>query len=195
MSLSKEPPAGHIGFFSFRTPTLFWPWIWITSFISKLLVYMKKGLLIFRDVTFKMAAWQPYSIFRFPDSKLWFCFGHQIQTSIAHYLCVWVDRSLAILTDVQLQSRHCPLLLHLLGGGILVDHWSTIYSYYYYRVSIAPPLPCVNSYTRKWTGRWKHENNNKNSDKRLRFRMAEHWSCAYMCLVPTPVNILDQSLQ
>ena len=42
---------------------------------------------------------------------------------------------------------------------------------YYFPVSIAPPLPCMNNhlyiYTRKGAGRWKHENNNKNSDKRL----------------------------
>ena len=33
------------------------------------------------------------------------------------------------------------------------------------------PLPCINIYTRKGAGRWKHENDNKNSGKRLCARM------------------------
>ena len=50
---------------------------------------MGRSLLIFSDVTFKMAAWRPYWIFWFPD-KLYFGFEYQLQTSMAKYLCIWV---------------------------------------------------------------------------------------------------------
>ena len=40
--------------------------------------------------------------------------------------------------------------------------------YYHFRVSIAPPPSLYKViYTRKGAGRWKHENDNKNSGKRL----------------------------
>ena len=41
----------------------------ISNFICMLMVVIGRRLLIFSDVTFKMAAWQPYWIFWFPDSK------------------------------------------------------------------------------------------------------------------------------
>ena len=41
----------------------------ISNFICMLMVAIGFCLLIFSDVTFKMAAWQPYWIFWFPDSK------------------------------------------------------------------------------------------------------------------------------
>ena len=41
----------------------------ITNFICMLMVAIGRSLLIFSDVTFKMAAWRPYWIFWFPDSK------------------------------------------------------------------------------------------------------------------------------
>ena len=40
----------------------------ISNFICMLMVAIGRSLLIFNDVTFKMAAWRPYWIFWFPDS-------------------------------------------------------------------------------------------------------------------------------
>ena len=42
----------------------------ISNFICMLTVAIGRSLLIFSDVTFKMAAWRPYWIFWFPDSNL-----------------------------------------------------------------------------------------------------------------------------
>ena len=41
----------------------------ISNFICMLMVIIGRSLLIFSDVTFKMAAWWPYWIFRFPYSN------------------------------------------------------------------------------------------------------------------------------
>ena len=41
----------------------------ISNFICMLMVAIGRSLLIFSDVTYKMAAWQPYWIFWFPDSN------------------------------------------------------------------------------------------------------------------------------
>ena len=41
----------------------------ISYFICMLMVAIGRSLLIFSDVTFKMAAWRPYWIFWFPDSN------------------------------------------------------------------------------------------------------------------------------
>ena len=41
----------------------------ISNFIWMLMVAIDRSLLIFSDVTFKMAAWRPYWIFLFPDSN------------------------------------------------------------------------------------------------------------------------------
>ena len=41
----------------------------ISNFICMLMVAIGRSLLIFSDVAFKMAAWQPYWIFWFPDSN------------------------------------------------------------------------------------------------------------------------------
>ena len=41
----------------------------ISNFICMLMVVIGRSLLIFSDVTFKMAAWRPYWIFWFPDSN------------------------------------------------------------------------------------------------------------------------------
>ena len=43
--------------------------ILISNFICMLMVAIGRSLLIFSDVTFKMAAWRPYWIFCFPDSN------------------------------------------------------------------------------------------------------------------------------
>ena len=62
----------------------------ISNFICMLMVAIGRSLLIFSDVTFKMAAWRPYWIFWFLDSKLYFGFEYQLQTSAAQYSCIWV---------------------------------------------------------------------------------------------------------
>ena len=68
--ISKWQPGGHIGFFGFRTLTLVWLWISTPNFSGTVLImYMGRSLLIFSGVNFKMAAWQPYWIFWFPDSN------------------------------------------------------------------------------------------------------------------------------
>ena len=41
----------------------------ISNYICMLMVAIGRSLLIFSDVTFKMAAWWPYWIFWFPDSN------------------------------------------------------------------------------------------------------------------------------
>ena len=41
----------------------------ISNFICMLMVAIGRSLLIFSDVTFKMAAWRPYWVFWFPDSN------------------------------------------------------------------------------------------------------------------------------
>ena len=41
----------------------------ISNFTCMLMVAIGRSLLIFSDVTFKMAAWRPYWIFWFPDSN------------------------------------------------------------------------------------------------------------------------------
>ena len=41
----------------------------ISNFICMLMVAIGRSLLIFSDVTLKMAAWRPYWIFWFPDSN------------------------------------------------------------------------------------------------------------------------------
>ena len=41
----------------------------ISNFICMLMVAIGRSLLIFSDVTFKIAAWRPYWIFWFPDSN------------------------------------------------------------------------------------------------------------------------------
>ena len=65
MSLSKWLLGSHIGYFSFWTPTSVWLWISSPYFSSTLLVCMERSLLIFRYITFKMAACWPYWIFWF----------------------------------------------------------------------------------------------------------------------------------
>ena len=69
MLISKWPPGSHIGIFGFRTLTLVWLWISTANFSGTILIYMGRSLIIFSDVTFKMASWRPYWIFWFPDSN------------------------------------------------------------------------------------------------------------------------------
>ena len=53
----------------FRSISLVCFGISISNFICMLMVVIGRSLLIFSDITFKMAAWQPYWIFWFPDSN------------------------------------------------------------------------------------------------------------------------------
>ena len=102
--ISKWPPCGHIGFFGFWTLTLVWLWISTPNLSGTIhiymyiYIYMGRSLLIFSYVTFKMATWQPYWIFWFPDSNL-FGFEYQLQTSVAQCLCIWVE-------PIDFQQRH-----------------------------------------------------------------------------------------
>ena len=76
-SFSKWPPGGHIRFSvsglcrwqGFRDVSQVCFGISISNFICMLMVVIGKSLLIFIEVTFKMAAWWPYWIFWFPDSN------------------------------------------------------------------------------------------------------------------------------
>ena len=47
----------------------------ISNFICMLMVAIGRSLLIFSDVTFKMATWRPYWIFWFPDSNFTLAFN------------------------------------------------------------------------------------------------------------------------
>ena len=51
----------------------------ISNFICMLMVAIGRSLLIFSDVTFKMAAWRPYWIFWFPDSNFTFALNINIK--------------------------------------------------------------------------------------------------------------------
>ena len=75
MSLSKWPPGSHSGFFSFWTITLVWLWKSSPNCTGPSFVCMGKNLLIFSNVTFKMAAWWPYWIFQHLDSVSGMVFG------------------------------------------------------------------------------------------------------------------------
>ena len=125
MSLSKWLPGGHIGFFGFRTLTSVCLWISSPNFSSTLLVSMERSPLIFRYMTFKMAAWWPYWIFWFLDSKVLLWISNL--NSAAHFLHVLVNRRLLILKDVQLQSMYCQLIPISAGRGY--PSRSLIYSF------------------------------------------------------------------
>ena len=74
---SKWPPGGLIRFsvsglcrwHGFQSVSQVCFGISISNFICMLMVGIGRSLLIFSDVTFKMAAWWPYWIFWFPDSN------------------------------------------------------------------------------------------------------------------------------
>ena len=67
----------------------------ISNFICMLMVVIGKSLLIFSEVTFKMAAWWPYWIFWFPDSN--FSLVLNINSKLIRmYMC----RSLLIFSNV-----------------------------------------------------------------------------------------------
>ena len=54
-----------------------------------MMVAIGRSLLIFSDMTFKMATWQPYWIFWLPDSNFTLAFNINSNTP-AQYCCIWV---------------------------------------------------------------------------------------------------------
>ena len=56
----------------------------ISNFMCLLMVAIGRSLLIFSDVTFKMAAWWPYWIFWFPDSNFWGGWGCEVSCGGHH---------------------------------------------------------------------------------------------------------------
>ena len=103
MSLPKWPPGGHIGFF--RTLTLAWLWTSSPNFSSKLLVCMERSLLIFINVTFKMAAWRPVGCFSFRIlTSIWLWISRP-NFSSKFLVCLWW--SLLIFSNVTFKMAAC----------------------------------------------------------------------------------------
>ena len=72
----------------FRSVTQICFGISTANFICMLFVAIGRSLLIFSDVAFKMAAWRPYWIFRFPDSN--FSLALNIKSKFHwHITCVY----------------------------------------------------------------------------------------------------------
>ena len=126
---------------SYQTLTLVWFWISTPNFSGTILMYMGRSLLIFSDVNFKMAAWHAFS----RVTQVYF------GISVSNFMCmsfVAVGRSLVIFSYVAFKMValrfwtmfNCnppiaPCYPLLWGGGILVDHWSTISSSSYQATS------------------------------------------------------------
>ena len=71
----------------FRSVTQVCLGISLSNFICMLFVTMARSLLIFSDLTFKMAAWQPYWVYWFPDSN--FSLALNIKSKLHwHIICV-----------------------------------------------------------------------------------------------------------
>ena len=70
----------------------------ISYFICMLFVSMGRSLLILRVVSFKIAAWRPYSIFRF--QTLNYCLALNIKFNFSNTLLVCVERSLLTFSNV-----------------------------------------------------------------------------------------------
>ena len=62
----------------------------ISNFICMLMVAIGRRLLIFIDVTFKMAAWRPYWNFWFPDSNFTLALNINFKLQQHNTLCIWV---------------------------------------------------------------------------------------------------------
>ena len=82
----------------FRSVTKVFFGISISNFICMLFVAIGRSLLIFSDVTFKMAAWWPYWIFRFPDSN--FSLALKSSPNFTGTSLVCMERSLLIFSNV-----------------------------------------------------------------------------------------------
>ena len=145
-SLSKWPPGGHIGFFDFRTnfnlalninSKLQWQstYVYGQEPIDFQWPHFLNGCLV-AILDFSVSGWHGFG------SVTQVCFG----ISVSNFMCmsfVAVGRSLTIVSYVAFKMAalwfwtmfncnppiaHCNPLLW--GGGILVDHWSTISSWF-----------------------------------------------------------------
>ena len=100
----------------FRSVTQVCFGISIPNFICMLFVGMGRSLLIFSDVTFKMAAWWTYWIFRFPDCN--FSLPMNIKSKLHwHITCVYGKRSI----DFQLchfQNGHLVAIFDFSASGL-----------------------------------------------------------------------------
>ena len=149
-SLSKWPPGGHIGFFGFWTnfclalninSKLQWQNTYVYGYepIDFPWPHFLNGCLV-ANLDFSVSEWHGFG------SVTQVCFG----ISVSNFMCmslVAVGRSLTIVSYVAFKMAalwfwtmfncnppiaHCHPLLW--GGGILVDHWSTISSWNSYIV-------------------------------------------------------------
>ena len=76
----------------------------ISNFICKLMVAIGRSLLIFSDVTFKMAAWRPYWIFWFPDSNFTLALNLISTSNFSGTILMYMGRSLLIFSNVIFQA-------------------------------------------------------------------------------------------
>ena len=81
----------------------------ISNFICMLSVSMGRSLLIFTDITFKMAVWWPYWIFRFPVSN--FILASNVRSKLQ-----W--RIICVYTGEPIDFKQCNFPKWLLGGHI-----------------------------------------------------------------------------
>ena len=112
MLISKWPPGSHIGLFGFQILTLVWLWISTPNLSGTILVYMGRSLLIFSDVTFKMAAWWSYWIFLVSGLTLvwlWIStpnFSGKILMYMGKSLLIFSDLVLVAILDFSVSGRH-----------------------------------------------------------------------------------------
>ena len=162
-SLSKWPPGGHIGFFGFRTNfslalninfKLQWrnTYVYGSEPIDFQWLHFLNGCLV-AILDFSVSGWHGFG------SVTQVCFG----ISVSNFMCmsfVAVGRSLMIVSYVASKMAalwfwtmfncnppiaHCHPLLW--GGGILVDHWSTISSWFWNCM-----ITCQNLHFGKYVG-------------------------------------------
>ena len=92
----------------------------MSNFMCMLFVAMGRSLLIFSDVTFKMAAWRPYWIFRFPDSN--FSLALNIKFKLHwHITCVY-GKKLIDFQQCHFQNGHLATILDLSVFGLCSWH-------------------------------------------------------------------------
>ena len=89
--------SGLCGWHGFRSVSQVCFKISILNFIYILIVVIDRNPLIFSDVSFKMAAWWPYSIFWFPDSN--FSLALNINSKLKCHNTYVVCRSLLIFSN------------------------------------------------------------------------------------------------
>ena len=122
-SLTIWLPGGHIRFFGFQTLTLVWLWILSPNFSVTILMIMERSLLIFSNVNFKTAAWQPYWIFGFRTLTLvwlWISTPNFSGTILMH-----MGRSLLIFREVnfKMAASHAFSSITQVCFGISVSNF------------------------------------------------------------------------